>query len=274
MLELYNTGSVEVPGKARETLGILHPFLVMQVLAHRGKKFTVEFAFLDHSNTKRRIVFTGRGVAKSQLHARLPSVSVKHDVWVNLCFDVISLSRACFPSETYRHLDQVRVTAVCRLRRIFAQRLRLRDTTGELEEETYYYDSLPPAHEFPRAVTTVTQYIGACNAFPAEKPLYFSNSPPKVNRKFYPSRLPPRRSFFEDKSLLRVNKSMLPALPSRSPPKLREKREITHTPCFFAESAAHAVEVRHFTPPFVNVEGDCSTMCRYNPISRAYDAGG
>ena len=42
-------------------------------------------------------------------------------------------------------------------------RNRLRDTTGEEEDETYAYDMIPHAYELPRGVAFVNQFVNAKN---------------------------------------------------------------------------------------------------------------
>jgi len=45
-------------------------------------------------------------------------------------------------------------------------KLRLRDTTGEMEDEVYTYDMLPHAHEMPRNVLMINQFITASRVIP------------------------------------------------------------------------------------------------------------
>lgn len=317
VLALYNTASLEIPRKARESLAILQPYLVVQCYIPRGKTFTIEVSFIDHSNTKRRLVFTHcRDIVRHQLHVRLPNDSFKRDTWVNLCFDVVDFATLCFPGQTYKHLDQIRITAVCRVRRVFTMKARLRDTTGEEEGETYYYDIVPPTCDLPRQIPCVSQMLTARKLLPEmRKPLYYSSSPPKVNRKLY-------RGYKRDTSnIFRPRKSdssvtdpiKAPTLPritpavqvleppprlelphessdeyveevlerhSPSPDRLKEEPQrklssgSSSLPDFFSASLQHATEVRHFTPPFVNVALDRSLpRYRYDAKSRAYETG-
>ena len=314
---LYNTASLEIPRNAKDSLAILQPFLVVQCYIPRGKSFTIEVAFIDHSNTKRRLVFTHcREIVRHQLHVRMPNDCFKRDTWVNLCFDVVDFASICFPGQTYKHLDQVRVTAVCRVRRVFTMKARLRDTTGEDEGETYYYDIVPPTCDLPRHIPCVSQVLTARKLLPElRKPLYYSSSPPKVNRKLYrgykqnkSNIFGPRKSESEVRDTIQA--ASLPkitapvqALPpanqlallhessdeyveevlerhSPSPERFKEDFDWklssgpSSLPNFFSTSLKHATEVRHFTPPFVNVALDRSLpRYRYDAKSRAYEAG-
>ena len=47
-------------------------------------------------------------------------------------------------------------------------RNRLRDTTGDEDEETYAYDMLPHAYELPRGVAFVNQFINSKNTLSHE----------------------------------------------------------------------------------------------------------
>lgn len=354
VLGLYNTGSVEIPKGARESLAILQPYLVVQAFIPHGKTFTVEIAFIDHSNTKRRLVFSqSREIVRNPLHVRLPSTLFKRDTWVNLCFDVVSFVQVCFPGQTYKHLDQVRVTAFSRIRRIFTMKLRLRDTTGDEEELTYYYDIVPPACDLPKFVKCLNQFVSAQKVVVEEpaKPLYYSNSPPRVNRKLYPGYQSHDSSIFVDKKHNKASRSLVPspmaqyskfrlsgqkldygkaafpesshketkpvqvAEPLKLPPIGLKRLEPTNEkseeyveeelerqspspenmnrdleclagvkkmegkqvslPSFFLNTLKKSVEVRHFTPPFVNVTTDDHSLprFRYDAKSRAYDAG-
>ena len=312
VLALYNTASLEIPRNPRESLAILHAYLVIQCYISRGKSFTVEIAFIDHSNTKRRLVFThARDMVRHQLHIRLPNDCFKRDTWVNLCFDVVDFVALCFPGQTYKHLDMVRVAAVCRVRRIFTMKTRLRDTTGEDDAETYYYDIIPPTCDLPKHIPCVSQFLTAKKLLPGlQKPIYYSSSPPKVNRKLYRRYRPDSHSIFhprkseslvvspsiigkgvegprkvEVKQKIPVQESseeyVEEVLERHSPSPDRLHDPVPHMfptpsslPNFFTSSLHQITEVRHFTPPFVNVAIDRSLpRYRYDAKSRAYETG-
>ena len=71
-----------------------------------------------------------------------------------------------FPSKTFRSIDGIYIGGECLLRRVFTMKLQLRDTTGDLEDEVYAYDMLPHAHEMPRNVLMINQFISASKVIP------------------------------------------------------------------------------------------------------------
>jgi hypothetical protein len=193
---------------------------------------------------------------------------------------------------------------------------RLRDTTGEDEGETYYYDIVPPTCDLPRHIPCVSQVLTARKLLPElRKPLYYSSSPPKVNRKLYRGYQQNKSNIFRPRKsesvvsdptktaslpkIIAPVQSLPPAnqlellhessdeyveevLERHSPSPDRFKEDFdckmssgpSSLPNFFSTSLMHATEVRHFTPPFVNVALDRSLpRYRYDAKSRAYETG-
>lgn len=306
LLVLYNAGEVEIPGRAKATLGLIHPFLVLQVFIPKGCECTVEIGYVDYSNTKRRIVFSQcKAMARHLHHVRMSSSQFKRDIWANLCFDVAALALIGFPGSAFRHIDHVRVTAVCRVRRIFAMKWRLMNTGG---------DMLPIAYELPKGLKSISQYIG--NAIGEDHDKSVSYSPPKslnpsrarprpllkdlfrplesvklpilVNRISDPSMSSPRRVHFKQLSDTMRDISFRSALPSRTidineSPIASEAEEEKSPDAYpgdtFEDESPGLPEVLlpllqaslyvpHFTPPFVNVMTEDG--CHYDPVSRAY----
>lgn len=177
-----------MPRSAKASLGLIQPLLVLQVFIWKGREWTVEIAYEDYENTKRRIVFcVCKAMTVHLHHVRLPIDVLKRDIWVNLCLDLPALAQRCFPGSVYMHLDRVRVAAVCKLRRIFAMKRKLTDSYGENRENNY--DFLPSACEFPKGLKYISQYIGARSLITQNHNQSISYSPPKS---LNPSRTRPR----------------------------------------------------------------------------------
>lgn len=304
LVAIDHPGSIEVPQKG--SLALIQRFLVLQVFIARGRGFTTEIAFVDHSNTRRRIAFTQtKEVVTHPLHVRLPSEAIQRNVWLNLCFDVVNLAQHCFPHETFKHLDQVRVSSVCRLRRIFTMKTPLVDSTGKNQRQSLYYDAVPSAYDFPRSVKVVNQVISA----PVLAVFSKSQSPPKLPRlpmhkatrsqvaEAVTSRSPKKLQFDlpssrqpdvdrfrsaapsprsaqgwveESPSLLRPSPSPEQLYPGDTFEQDTDQSPIAHID-YFSESLQQAVDVRHFTPPFFNVVIDQQrSTYRYDPVSRSY----
>ena len=318
ILGLYHPSSLETPSKP--SLALLHPYLILQLFISKGKSFTIEFAFVDHSNTKRRVVFAyTTKVVRNPLHVRLPAEGIRREVWVNLCVDVVGLAQACFPRETFKHLDQIRLTSVCKVRRAFCTKLRPLDASSFPDAPRHPYDPVPPACEFPKTVTSVNQFLTYQSVVP-EYPSK-SLSPPKLPSLRLPSHKATRSHIPSPSKKLqstRSPKKFIVELQREPPssdvnrfrsaapsprtsydpidesPSLGRRPEVSpeqmypgdtfendteegspkhppDLPDFFSESLRQAIDIRHFTPPFVNVATDMkSQVYHYDPVSRAY----
>lgn len=63
---------------------------------------------MDIQNAKRRVILSTsvKDIAATQsLHAKLPLSLVKRGVWLNLCFDLVSLISDVFPGQTFKSLE-------------------------------------------------------------------------------------------------------------------------------------------------------------------------
>jgi len=206
VLSLSSTGQVEIPSTAKTTLGLIQPFLVLQVFLLKGCEWTVEIVYVNYANERKRVVFCQCKAKSGHLnYVRLPTGLFKREIWLNLCFDLPALAEVCFPGSAYKHLDRVRVAAVCKLRRIFTMKRKWTDTNGENN-----CDFLPSAFEFPIGLKYTSQYVGANSATPHNQNKSLSYSPPKS---LNPSRARPRPLL---KALFRPSEHLkLPSLINR-----------------------------------------------------------
>jgi len=327
LLSLLNTGQIQLPKDPRRLLNLVLPYIVLQVYIPTGKTFTLEVSFTDHSNTKRRLVFANtRAVVRSQLHARVPNSSLKRETWLNLCVDVATAAKLFFPGCVFKCLDQVRMGAVCKIRRIFCMRRRLMDTTGDPEAEArqYEYDLVPASLDFPKGVKVVNQFVD-CMTWGGREEKWFATEP-RTRRKGKEDLLPDlgKEAFVRKYRSLNVksnrersqrkapvaaehiwSNSPPPEMPdfSRTPESPSQLPAVIKAPQHslpaslpvpananifrFPESPQKArgspemfpavwrdqTEVRHFTPPFVNVvtEGQATPPVRYDPVLRSYN---
>ena len=175
-----NTGSITIPRSSKETLEVVRPYLVLQVFIFPGKLLTIELTTTDSESIKRRLIFTqGKQVIKNAMHARLPNSAFSRNVWVNLCIDMSSIFTLCFPSLSFRSLDMIFISGTLKLRKITSLMLRASEMLPGISE----------APKFP----IILQEIDAFS-FPQPRPMYYSNSPPKVNKKYY---YQPRKNLFQ-----------------------------------------------------------------------------
>jgi hypothetical protein len=97
--------------------------LVLQIFIPIGFPWSIELGITDTSKTKRRVMLTSaiNKVEVKFFHVRCPINHIKRGVWLNLGIDVYSYMNA-FKGQTFRSLDQIIISAHCRLRRIFTMR--------------------------------------------------------------------------------------------------------------------------------------------------------
>lgn len=91
---------------------IFFRFFVVQVYVPLTKDFAVELIITNINNSKRRIVLSSssKDISSTPLHAKLPLSIMKRDVWLNLCFDMRSLTNEMFPNQTYKALEEFTIS--------------------------------------------------------------------------------------------------------------------------------------------------------------------
>jgi len=129
---------IQIPSSEKETLGLLQPFLVLQIyIPSTAKTFKIEIAVTDQEKVKRRLIFhsgASKGIVLNPLHARIPSSEFKRDMWVNLSIDVFAFAHYCFKGINVKSIDLINITSDCKLRRIFTMRSPLYD--DEMDSNT------------------------------------------------------------------------------------------------------------------------------------------
>lgn len=167
----FDTGSLTIPRSPRETLEVVRPFLLLQIFVYPGKLMTIELATTDSDGMKRRLIFTqGKQVIRNAMHARIPHSIIMRNTWVNLSLDMSSIFTMCFPAHSFRSLDSIFISGTLKLRKIVSLML----PADQL---------LPSISEIPKFPIT-TQELDS-TSFPQTRPMYYSNSPAKVNKKYY-----------------------------------------------------------------------------------------
>ena len=172
-LEGGRDAKVQLPAADKETLGLLQPYLVLQVLVPPGKGFAIELAILDKSKTRRRLHLSCncQDIQATPLHVRAPLHLVRRGVWLNLCIDVAGIFQEAFTPVTriadFWSIESMVLTAACKVRRIFTVRQPLRDTSPdgddfpELEVESWLHDveELPRSVDYPAGIENWTQVL-------------------------------------------------------------------------------------------------------------------
>jgi Protein of unknown function (DUF667) len=166
-----NTGSVTIPRSAKDKLELVRPYLLCQVFIYPGKLLTIELTTTDSDSIKRRLIFTqGKQVIKNAMHARLPNTNFYRNTWVNLSFDVNSIFNLCFPGKLFRSLDMIFITGTLKIKKILSLMLP-------------FSELLPIIGDMPKYPISLQELDSL--SFPQPRPLYFSDSPAKVNKKHY-----------------------------------------------------------------------------------------
>lgn len=121
--------SIRMPKDERRSLGLVQPFLVLQVLLSDDRSFSFELHVSDKGKTRRRILFSTsfREPASTPLHTRIPLAAVARGVWLNLVFDLVDLVSCNFGGAGFGRLDGICIGSACTLRRICT----LRDPPGD-----------------------------------------------------------------------------------------------------------------------------------------------
>lgn len=89
-VEAQGKGCLQFPNTDKSSLGIVMPFIVLQVYLPSSKPFQIDFKISDGNGTKRHLIFAHgtKSVVRNQLHSRVPSALFKRNIWLNLCISV------------------------------------------------------------------------------------------------------------------------------------------------------------------------------------------
>ncbi|KFV71460.1 Uncharacterized protein C3orf67, partial [Dryobates pubescens] len=124
---------MQLPKEATQTLGLIQPFLTLQVFVPLGQEFSTVLMITDLGNIKRRLYLSTvrKEVSVTPLHAIIPLVMIKRKIWCNMCIDLIAFTSEIFRGAVFQSLDGIIVSANCKLRKIFTLKSKPRDTSEE-----------------------------------------------------------------------------------------------------------------------------------------------
>ncbi|XP_009904262.2 protein CFAP20DC [Dryobates pubescens] len=124
---------MQLPKEATQTLGLIQPFLTLQVFVPLGQEFSTVLMITDLGNIKRRLYLSTvrKEVSVTPLHAIIPLVMIKRKIWCNMCIDLIAFTSEIFRGAVFQSLDGITVSANCKLRKIFTLKSKPRDTSEE-----------------------------------------------------------------------------------------------------------------------------------------------
>lgn len=169
-VDTHTNGVMQVPKSDKSTLGIVMPFVVLQVYLPSSKQFQCEFRISDNTSTKRRVIFTPgtKTIVKNQLHARIPSAIFRREVWLNLSLNVKEFFEHCFPDSEFKCIDSISLSGQCKIRKVFCMNSPIVDTS-QLDDESGLIpeaeswdkgtEPVPKANEYKFGVNFMNQLI-------------------------------------------------------------------------------------------------------------------
>ncbi|XP_041817858.1 uncharacterized protein C3orf67 homolog isoform X2 [Chelmon rostratus] len=172
------TIKMQMPENGKMSLGLLQRFLVLQVNIPQCKDFSVELVITDVEHLKRRLHLSTvhKEVSATLLHAKIPFVGLKRNIWSALCIDLVSFTGELFKG--FLTLDVITLFATCKVRRIFTMKT---EPAGMSDDDVFLsgaglMDSIPRSCQFPPDVNHVTQVLNMKNLQKADMRAELSSS--------------------------------------------------------------------------------------------------
>ena len=97
----------------------MHRFITFQIYFNTTKTFTIEIVISDANSGKKRILLSAcsKEFIINQLHYNIPI-----GVWINFSIDILSFVSECFKGQLFRAIDNICLSADCKVRRIYGMR--------------------------------------------------------------------------------------------------------------------------------------------------------
>ncbi|XP_076012967.1 protein CFAP20DC [Genypterus blacodes] len=166
------TVKMQMPENGKMALGLRQRFLVLQVHVPECKDFSIELVTTDKLHLKRRLYISTvhKELSTTPLHARIPFVGLKRNIWCNLCIDVVSFIGGLFKGAAFLTLDGITLSASCQVRRIFTMKT---EPAGISDDDMFQsgaalMELIPRSCHFPSDVYHVTQVLNVENLRKAE----------------------------------------------------------------------------------------------------------
>ncbi|KAK0064303.1 protein CFAP20DC [Biomphalaria pfeifferi] len=171
------TTKVQTPKDQKLSLTLIQRYIVLQIYLPKGADFSMEFGITDLGNNKRRILLSTsqKEIQVTPLHAKVPLAIVHKAIWLNLALDLMSLVGDMWIGQTFRSLDQITISANCKLRRVFTMKSQPPDTTEDEELDlnstinTGEIDNIPKHLQLTLDVEQHTQVLNLSKIKSAER---------------------------------------------------------------------------------------------------------
>ncbi|XP_064605287.1 protein CFAP20DC-like isoform X2 [Liolophura sinensis] len=170
------TTKIQLPKDSKSTVTLVQRFLVLQIYLAKGQDFNFELGLTDLGKNKRRVLFSTsqRDIQTTPLHAKIPLSIVKRGIWLNLCFDLTSVVSDTWKGQTFRSVENLTISANCKLRRVFTMKVSPQDTTEDdvpYESNTFEVDMIPRQCQLATDIQQLTQVftVGKLKALERQK---------------------------------------------------------------------------------------------------------
>lgn len=126
-IHILNIGALskmQIPNNEKTSLNLMHGFLTFQIFLNTTKSFTIEIAISDNNNGKKRILLSAcsKEFTINQMHCRIPIINIPTGIWINFSIDILSFVSECFKGQSFRSIDNICLSADCKIRRICGMR--------------------------------------------------------------------------------------------------------------------------------------------------------
>jgi hypothetical protein len=121
-IERASTQTVlQCPANLKDSLGIYHQYLVLQVYPFAEKQVHLEVVISDTKLQRRRLLFSTsfQKLESNELHCQIPWVMENRGIWNNVIIDLKGLSSRCFHGAVFSVLESFTLRPCCHLRKVF-----------------------------------------------------------------------------------------------------------------------------------------------------------
>jgi len=124
VLNIGALSKMQIPINEKSSLNLMHGFLTFQIYLNTTKSFTIEIAISDNNNGKKRILISAcsKEFTINQMHCRIPIINIPTGIWINFSIDILSFVSECFKGQSFRAIDNICLSADCKIRRICGMR--------------------------------------------------------------------------------------------------------------------------------------------------------
>uniref|UniRef100_A0A667YIC5 CFA20 domain-containing protein n=1 Tax=Myripristis murdjan TaxID=586833 RepID=A0A667YIC5_9TELE len=121
VVEIFSAQGKDPVAKWKLNGGIAIPF-VLRFLFFFPDSFINRVTDIGHLKRRLYLSTVHKDLSITPLHARIPLVGLKRNIWSNLCIDLVSFTGELFKGAGFLTLDGITLSASCKLRKIFTMK--------------------------------------------------------------------------------------------------------------------------------------------------------